>query len=87
MVVTPASLRARRAASLSSTTKPKWRLSSAGRPRPFVRAMNWSPRSMNAVFSEFEPKKGARKTKGTFKEWAAVYDAPSPSTWPVSAAL
>ena len=37
-----------RTASLSSTTSPKWRPSSAACLRPFCSARNWSPRSMNA---------------------------------------
>jgi Ca2+-binding RTX toxin-like protein len=38
-----------RAASMSSTTSPKWRPSSAGCVRPAASAMNWSPMSMNAM--------------------------------------
>src|SRR5215212_10174490 len=50
-VSTPAAFNAWRAASLSSTTRPKWRPSSGACLRPFCRAMNWSPRSMKAMSS------------------------------------
>src|SRR5262245_54370466 len=45
----PAAASALRTASLSSTTRPKWRPSSAGCLRPFCSARNWSPRSMKAA--------------------------------------
>src|SRR6478735_588197 len=43
---TPAAFKAPRAASLSSTTRPKCRPSSADCLRPAFNAMNWSLRSM-----------------------------------------
>ena len=45
----PASFNARRTASRSSTTSPKWRSSSGPWRRPSATARNWSPMSMNAI--------------------------------------
>src|SRR5204862_226388 len=49
-ISTPAASSARRVASLSSTTRPKWRARSGVCERPFINAMNWSPISMKAGF-------------------------------------
>src|SRR6266536_294442 len=77
---TPASSSARRAASLSSTTRPKCRDASGGCERPRASAMNWSPMSTKAMPLPSRPRSSNSKNR-PYHASASPMSPTSRATW------
>src|SRR5581483_12058927 len=77
---TPAASSSARSASLSSTTRPKWRSVSGGCERPRANARNWSPMSTNAIDWPARPR-SVRSKKRPYQASASSTSPTSSATW------